>query len=518
MTAKQSPAEQLEGADKFALLPVHMARHPLPSGGYGASKSRRKRAKSQRTSPSTYVKALYSELRRISDLAEALPVREKDDRGGRPLLYPSWVFLLINGFVAVAGTQCGAVTEVGERWPEILDVARRCGLTTEGLRRDAPPALCHWNYWVKTTIANIDDLSDAFTVQGVETARRLGLLDPSVKQNVAWPSEGNIVRGDVKYMDPPSDFTRDEIDELTGEVKRHRVDPASRTGRRGGDSEDCWGSPFLTSTVRVEGWHMRAILGFEYVAKGEGGEGGEGGEAKMFHASLNKLRGLAPGVHGGLYDGAIRGHVANDIARDGLLIISPPAAHRVEPEGTSRRRGKRTEKNRLIETYIGESGACRHNLHGVGGSLHEAVITDRGEMEMVPLDFKTEHRPQKKHSNWYHVVAINCPHGEHLRADGGRYHRHRVPITQQSSDDANHFQRAEYLRQLPAGTPGFDAIYLKRKSAETVHSEMSARWYRGRIPAYGRERQLLMLIGFGMTMNSLALYLHAGRPDIGLAA
>lgn len=79
-----------------------------------------------------------------------------------------------------------------------------------------------------------------------------------------------------------------------------------------------------------------------------------------------------------------------------------------------------------------------------------------------------------------------------------------IPAVEAPTDEAAKFDRAEVLRQVPPGTDLYDQIKVWHKDAESVRAQYELALWQRRICAYGNRRQLLVLFGLALGMNSLA--------------
>jgi hypothetical protein len=85
-------------------------------------------------------------------------------------------------------------------------------------------------------------------------------------------------------------------------------------------------------------------------------------------------------------------------------------------------------------------------------------------------------------------------------------------------DQARKLNRTENLRPIPPGDPDFERLFPRRNDAESINRHLDDTMWLGRAHSIGHARQLLNLLGFALTVNSLALHRHREREAPPLAA
>ena len=78
--------------------------------------------------------------------------------------------------------------------------------------------------------------------------------------------------------------------------------------------------------------------------------------------------------------------------------------------------------------------------------------------------------------------------------------------------------RTENLRPIPPGDPAFERLFPRRYDAESINRHLDDTMWLGRADSIGHAHQLLNLLGFALTVNSLALHRHREREAPPLAA
>ena len=75
-------------------------------------------------------------------------------------------------------------------------------------------------------------------------------------------------------------------------------------------------------------------------------------------------------------------------------------------------------------------------------------------------------------------------------------------------DHARKLNRTENLRPIPPGDPDFERLFPRRNDAESINRHLDDTMWLGRAHSIGHARQHLNLLGFALTVNSLALHRH----------
>ncbi len=85
-------------------------------------------------------------------------------------------------------------------------------------------------------------------------------------------------------------------------------------------------------------------------------------------------------------------------------------------------------------------------------------------------------------------------------------------------DAARKLNRTENLRPIPPGDPDFERLFPRRNDAESINRHLDDTMWLGRAHSIGHARQHLNLLGFALTVNSLALHRHQRHRAEPLAA
>jgi hypothetical protein len=68
--------------------------------------------------------------------------------------------------------------------------------------------------------------------------------------------------------------------------------------------------------------------------------------------------------------------------------------------------------------------------------------------------------------------------------------------------------RTENVRPIAQSDPEFARLYARRNDAESINRALNDTLYLGRAHSVGRRRQLVEVLGYALTVNSLALHRH----------
>ena len=349
----------------------------------------------------------------------------------------------------------------------------------------------------------------AFQVHSLAQARDQGLLDSDAPGTTAAPGRRCTVTGDGKVMDSITRNTRPElVDPDTGEVLRPcRHDPAAGYHYEAGDEKNrVYGSKFVSLSARDEDdYYSRVILALEHEEPGKG----HGGEAGLAVDMLLRLREEAgDGMRAAAWDGALSGvHIAL-LMRAGLLVVSPTKA--ASNPDRKRRGPGRVEKGEKLPHTVGAEaegegeGGCSHDLYAIGGRVHTRTVLDDGSEHFTPVPWRL--LPPRRNNDgtyrWYHEIDIDC---------GDDFHRTTVRLHQTPADTAAKLNRPEVLRQLPPATPEYLAVYRYRPDSESLNAQLQAMFHFHRLPAYGRDGQLLAMLGATMAENAVSRQRHRKR-------
>ena len=196
------------------------------------------------------------------------------------------------------------------------------------------------------------------------------------------------------------------------------------------------------------------------------------------------------------------------------MTINRVTAAKAGDRKPRRSTGQRVEKNVHIEdkTITGADGTTETiRLFAHGGELGIAEFTETGESIFEPLPRIRTHRNQDKNGRYRWYNDYQLPH---------RYDGQVITVRLHGNDDdvARKLNRAENLRPIPPGNPDFERLFPRRNDAESINRHLDDTMWLGRAHSIGHARQHLNLLGFALTVNSLALHRHRRRRAQALVA
>ena len=205
-----------------------------------------------------------------------------------------------------------------------------------------------------------------------------------------------------------------------------------------------------------------------------------------------------------IYDTALRGvHHQTLLRQLGLLPVNRVTAAEKGAKDPRRAKGRRVEKSVHVEVKeISVEGVpTRISLYARGGAIGIAGPDETGEMTFSPLRRTRTHRTRDKSSlfRWYNDYELPASLG------GGEI---TVRLHGNEHDKARGLNRTENVRPIPQGDPDFACLYARRNDAESINRALDDSLYLGRAHSLGRRRQLIEVLGYALTVNSLALHRH----------
>jgi hypothetical protein len=449
----------------------------------------------------------------LYELAELIPNADLT-AGGRQRDYPTFMWLLYEALVSVYGSARRVEAELAHPvvWRHVRATVHRRYPGRADLQLPARPMRRHHYLYARTRyLTNPDVLSalaDAHRRIAADQARQLGLLDPDGPGSWTHPDLSRMLHADGKVITPlfkalPGDR---RLDRATGELRATRVEPDAALHFEG-DGNAAWGTKFVLVAARTDDVHGRMILDIEWVPT-------PGGEARSAVDCFTRLAPLIPGAQGIIYDTALRGIHHQHLLRElGLLPINRVTAAKAPP-AKARRNDRRVEKNVHIEdkTITLPDGRERTvRLYAEGGALGAVEFTDTGEPHFEPMARVRTHRNRGKNGRyrWYNDYQLPARYGDQTIT---------VRLHGNDEDTARKLNRTENLRPIPPGDPDFERLFPRRNDAESINRHLDDTMWLGRAHSIGHARQHLNLLGFALTVNSLALSRHRREPRTALAA
>ena len=447
----------------------------------------------------------------VYELAGLIPSPTRE-HGGRRLTYPPFMLIVYEALITVFRSARRVETEIAH--PLVWELMRRTvrdrfphdmsqWLPGEPMRRH------HYLYGREKLLLPIrEQLRDRFEEIATRQAiHDLGLCDPDGPGSVTHPDLSRMLYADGKVVTPlwkakPGD---NRVDKRTGELKALRFE-ADAALHVTGSGEPAWGTKHVMVAVRNEQPHGRMIVSVASVPT-------VGGEANVALEAIGRVAPLLPGALGVIYDGAFRGVHLTELLRDrGLLPIVPV---------TAASGGRHAKKPRVERTVLVGPGTIRRPggttseciLYAEAGALCLGELTMSGDITLFPLE-RTKIEPRSNADGtyrWYGVFSVP----DH--AGGGTI---RVRLDTTNEDRRRKFNRAEHLRAIPPSDPEYRQLYSRRSDAESINRALDDSSWLGRAHSAGRDRQLLNLLGYAITVNSIALHRHrrVAEPPGELAA
>lgn len=376
--------------------------------------------------------ARFDDLYRLTEVLASTP----GPRRGRPPHYPPYVYLLFLALRGIHGSAryCAGDLQDPSVWNTIRSgVARHLGKAEAARLPEAGPSRHQWQHAQRTLlIPCLEELGETFADLALAQALRQGLLPTDARRSWSSPQRHQLIAGDGTVAKAPTlSTTPYSVDAATGEIRRHRVDPASSWQKEGGadrignDTERATpagtaadpdarenkgeaamvlGTKFVVFSTRHRGYFRRVFLRYAHVPHDH-----PGGEAAVALDLACSILDAAEGCMGVLYDGALRGMHRDVIARRGRLLINK------QHKGAG---------PRYIRTL--DFGRCRHELWSNSGRVHERAFLDDGTSTLIPLSVgKLERRTSTHTHRWYHLLTVPAPAPPPAPRIRRRHHHHR---------------------------------------------------------------------------------------------
>jgi hypothetical protein len=449
----------------------------------------------------------------LYELADLVPAPTQD--GGRRRDYPPFMWLLYESLITVYGSARRVEAELAH--PIVWNLIRKTIKQRFRGRRDRhlplrPMRRHHYLYARNRYLTDPEVLAAIAQTHrelAAGQARDLGLLDPDGPGSWTHPDASRTLHADGKVITPlfkaqPGD---QHVDRTTGELLPTRIEPDAALHFEG-DGTAAWGTKFVLVAARTEDVHGRIILDAEWVPS-------PGAEARIALDCFTRLAPHIGGCQAVVYDTALRGVHHQHLLRElGLLTINRVTAATAGATKPRRGAGRRLEKSVHIEdkTITLADGTTRTiHLYAHGGALGIAEPADTGELVFEPLPRVRTHRNQDKGGRfrWYNDYRLPA-----------RHNHQTITVRLYSNDDdtTRKLNRTENLRAIPPGDPDFERLFPRRNDAESINRHLDDTMWLGRAHSVGHTRQHLNLIGFALTVNSLALHRHQRKRSDTLAA
>jgi hypothetical protein len=448
------------------------------------------------------------------ELAAVLP-KPDYSHGGRRRQYPMFMFIVYEALLSVYGSARQVEAEISHPlvWRHICATIQKHFPDGPELHLPVTPMRRHHYLYGRKQALAVPGFVDALAARHRELAARqaeeLGLCDPDGPGSWTHPDLSRMIHADGKVIAPlyrakPGD-TR--VDKTTGEIRPRRAERDAGLHYEG-TGETAWGTKFVLVAARTEDPHGRVILDIDWVPK-------PGGEAATAMASFTRVAPLLPGTHGVIYDTALRGVHHQRLLRDlGWLSINRVTAASAGADSPRRDDGQREPKSahvedKTIQLPSGQSAIVR--LYARDGAIGIGTLTDTGDLHFSPLERVRTHRNRDQNGQyrWYNDYRLPHHHGDRIIT---------VRLHGTDEDSRRNFNRTENVRPIPADDPDFARLYRRRNDAESINRGLDDSLWIGRAHSVGHERQHLNLIGFALTVNSLARARHRKRAQAQAAA
>jgi hypothetical protein len=447
-------------------------------------------------------------------LAEVVPDADRT-HGGRKRDYPPFMWLLYEALISVYGSARRVDAELAHPivWKLIRSTVRaRFSRHVEAQLPHRPMRRHHYLYARNRYLTDPQVLAALGALHrelAAAQARDLGLMDPEGPGSWTHPHLSRMLHADGKVITPlfraqPGDR---RLDCTTGELVPSRFEPDAALHFEG-DGNAAWGTKFVLVAARTDDVHGRIILDVDWVPT-------PGGEARSAVECFTRLAPSVPGAQGVIYDTALRGVHHQHLLRElGWLTINRVTAAKAAVTNPRRRGGRRVEKNVHLEDKpiaLADGTIRTLQLFAQGGALGIAELTDTGDLAFEALPRLRTHRNRDASGKyrWYNDYQL-----------AQRYEHQTITVRLHGNDEdaARKLNRTENLRPIPPGDSDFERLFPRRNDAESINRHLDDTLWLGRAHSIGHARQLLNLLGFALTVNSLALARHKREPHEALAA
>lgn len=429
------------------------------------------------------------------------------EHGGRPRHYPDWCLVIFGACIRIFGSASATARALQDTYMWHMIITEATSILGPDATENLPstgPCRDHWSYFLRSRLDTqaLQALIEMQRTLGFERAREIGLLAESDRVPVGNYKRENVVGIDGKvFSSPVRTLETERINRRTGELRPVRQDPARERYGEGGVEGIVWGTKFAIASVRSPQANQRVILAIQHFSSAS-----SGGEGQVFATLAAEIAEHAAGIHAFTVDGAWRGKHLKDVqAGTGCGVITPPrrlAAKRggitvngrsyaAQPLPWSTRRAKREE-------------ACGgHQIWAAAGTLFEQVIDVEGNSTFVELHRHqtkrdTTHRTDGTQTHQFYAhYSLPCPRT-------GTIHSWWEPLLPIATDEANKFNRCEYLRIVPALSPEHERLYGMRQDTESLNAQLERAFYGQRIPAWGVHNQTVVVLLAALAENAWA--------------
>jgi hypothetical protein len=431
-------------------------------------------------------------VRRLFELAAAVPMPDPA-RGGRPRIYPAFMWVLFDALLSVYGSARKVEAELSHP----LVWAHLRGLIARSLPDQPLPAAPMRRLPLRPY--SVDDPARSARRAAADPPalrRRAGpaALDPEGPGSWTHPDLARMLYADGKVLTPLFRATPGEtvVDRRTGEIRPTRAETDAALHFEG-TGETAFGTKWVLVAVRDERVHARVILDADWVPT-------PGREAATAMGCFRELALRAPGAKGVIYDTALRGVHHQTLLRDpGLLPVNRVTAAKASAKRPRRADGQRVEKSAFVETRgirQRDGSTVTVSLYAQGGTIGTGTLLAGGDLVFTPLQrVRTHRKADNVHYRWYNDYRLPDELG------GGTI---TVRLHGNDADATRRFNRTENVRPIPPGDPDFQRMYRRRNDAESINRALDDTLWLRRAHSVGHERQHLNLLTYALTVNALA--------------
>ena len=435
-------------------------------------------------------------------LADAVPAPDPV-LGGRPRMYPVFMWLLFDALLSVYGSARKVEAELAHPiiWNHLRGLVRlRFPESPERWVPAIPMRRHHYLYGRTRWLADpavLARLRDIHQASAVSQARQLGLLDPEGPGSWTHPDLARMAYADGKVVTPLFRFKPDSkvVDRRTGEIRTPRFERDAGLHFEG-TGETAWGTKWVLVAVRSGSIHGRIILDIDWVPT-------PGGEAEIAMKSIAALAANAPGLQGVIYDTALRGvHHQRLLRVLGLLSVTKVTA--AQGVGPGRKGKRRVEKSTFVEqraVTLDDGTTLMIDLFARAGAIGVGVLNEAGDMVFTGLRRVRTSRAADKAGTyrWYNHYRLPDDLGGAVIT---------VRLHGNDEDTKRRFNRTENVRPIPPSDPDFKNLYKRRNDAESINRALDDTLWLRRAHSTGHRRQHVNMLTHALGVNSLALQRH----------
>ncbi|MFC1431005.1 hypothetical protein ACEZDB_10110 [Streptacidiphilus sp. N1-3] len=430
----------------------------------------------------------------LYQVALAVLPEKHDGSNGRPPGFPPYVYLIFAASISIFGSARSTQAHLRRSlYREYLKqgVTECLGPQEADRLPDTGPTSSQWYYYRLKMLGVLSGLREASRDARIAQAFGVGLLGTAGPRGT-WirPNRSQVIHGDGTVMKPTDQTEPVTVDEETGEIRNHYVDPDASIQTEGGGRQ-VYGSKYLTIVTRLARMpHSRMILNIDAVRhRAKPLDPEKFNEAAAAVKMAMEVLAAAPGIKAVTYDTALRGVHSAPFIRQGGVVFT--------------RRHDGIKPHEVAEC---SDGKCTHSLYAAAGRVCERRITVEGNTLYSPLPVREFEVRGNGKVRFYHVIEIPCSSGEHTM-------RIRVYATEEDREigaggQGGKFNRTEHLRQVPPETPAGRRLLGFRQDSKSTNSRLDQAFPHERLPAYGSKAGLLIVIGFAWAQNALTHLLH----------